>query len=108
MASFASSPSSFIAGTKAKAAEINAKISNLYSAVASGTHDQYINGLHFNRTSNGTVGVTAGSCYFNAYHTIDSGTTYSLKSSTSRMAILGVLTVHGTLDITSGAVALVL
>lgn len=108
MGTFASSPAQFVAGTKAKSAEINAKFTDHYNALRGGTYDLYINGLHNNRTSNGDVDVTGGSCYFNGYFAVDSNVTYKLKTSTSRMVTFGELIVYGTVDITSGAELLVI
>ena len=108
MGTWASSPSSFVAATKAKASEVNAKFTNIYAALASGTHDHYINASINNRLSNGSVDVTSSACYFNGFFTIDTGATYKLKTSSSRMVTFGALTVDGTLDLTSGAISLVL
>ena len=108
MGTFASSPAQFVAGTKAKAAEVNSKFTDHYNALVGGTYALFINGIMNNRTSNGSVDVTAGSCYFNGFFTVDSNATYALKAASSRMVCLGALTVHGTLDITADAEALII
>lgn len=109
MGTFLSSPSQFVSDTKAKASEVNAKFTNIYNALTGGTHDYYANGIVNNRLSNGSVDVTAGSCYFNGYHAIDSTATYKLKDTTSRMVIFGDLEIKagGTLDMTSGSECLI-
>lgn len=107
MGLLASSPSQFVAATKAKASEVNAKFTNVYNALTGGTHDYYANGIINNRLSNGSVDVTSNACYFNGYFTIDSTATYKLKTSSSRMVCFGDLTVYGTLELTSGAEVLI-
>lgn len=107
MGTWASSPAQFVAGTKAKAAEVNAKHTDVYNALTGGTHDHYVNAIINNRLSNGSVDVTSSACYFNGYFTIDSTATYKLKSSSSRAVIFGELIVHGTLDMTSGSEVLI-
>lgn len=108
MGTWASSPSQFVPATKAKSAEVNAKFTDIYNALGGGTHDHYLNGIINNRLSNGSVDITSSACYFNAFFTIDSTTTYKLKTSSSRMVTFGALTVYGTLNLTAGAIALVL
>lgn len=103
------SPASFVAATKAKASEVNNKFTSIYNALTGGTHDPYVNAVINARTSNGSVGVTAGACYFSGYHIIDSNASYLLKDSTSRMVIFGDLTINagGTLELTSGSECLI-
>ena len=107
MGTWASSPSSFVANTKAKSSEVNAKFTDVYNALTGGTHDHYLNAIINNRLSNGSVDITSSACYFNGYFTIDSNATYNLKSSSSRAVFFGELIVHGTLDLTSGAEVLI-
>ena|SRR3990167_10107812 len=109
MGTWASSPSSFIATTKAKASEVNAKFTNLYNTLTDGQHDLNISGLITNRIDTGSVDVTSNACYIAGYLTIDSTTTYKLKTSSSRMVVFGALTINagGTLDMTSGSELLV-
>lgn len=110
MGTWASSPSQFVAATKAKSSEVNAKFTNLYNTLTDGQHDLNISGIINNRIDAGSVDITSNSCYFAGYLTIDSTTTYKLKSSSSRMVIFGALTVNvgGTLDLTSGSEVLIL
>lgn len=108
MGTILSVPASFVALTKARASEVNAKFTDIYNALAGASYDSVLNGIRNNRLSNGDVAITSGGCYINAFHAIDSTATYSLRDTTSRMVVFGALTVHGTLDITSGALALVL
>lgn len=107
MGTWASSPSAFVAATKAKAAEVNAKFTDNYNALAGGTHDHYVNAIINNRLNNGSVDVTSNACYFNGYMTIDTASTYKLKASSSRMVCFGELTINGTLELTSGAEVLI-
>lgn len=109
MASYLTAPSSFVAATKAKASEVNSKFTAIYNALVGGTNDININGIFNNRLSNGNVDITANACYFAAYPIIDSATTYSLRNSSSRMVVLGDLTVNagGTIDTTAGAEILI-
>mgnify|MGYP001567447584 CR=1 FL=1 len=109
MGLLASSPSQFVAATKAKSSEVNSKFTDVYNALAAGTHDHYVNAIINNRISNGSVDVTSNACYFNGYHTIDTTATYKLKTSSSRMVIFGALTINtgGILEMTSGSEALI-
>lgn len=110
MGTWASSPSSFVAATKAKSSEVNAKFTNLYNTLTDGQHDINISGLITNRIDQGSVDITSNACYIAGYLTIDSTTTYRLKTSSSRMVIFGDLTINsgGTLDLTSSSEVLVL
>lgn len=105
MGLLASQPSSFVANTKAKASEVNAKFSDVYSVLASATRDIYISTLRFPRLSVANVTMTGSDCFVYAYHQIDSATTYHLATSTARMVFIGELEIKsgGTLQIDSGA-----
>ena len=105
MGRYYSTPTSFVAATKARASEVNTNFTEVSNAFRAGTHDVYLNGLILNRLSNGNVSVTANGAYLGAYTTIDTNATYTLTDSTSRMAVLGMLTINagGFLILTSGA-----
>ncbi len=110
MGTWASSPSQFVAASKAKASEINAKFTNIYNVLTDGQHDLNISGIINNTIDTGSVDITSNSCYFAGYLTVDSTTTYKLKTDSSRMVIFGDLTINsgGTIDMTSGSELLVL
>lgn len=110
MGTWASSPSQFIAATKAKASEVNAKFTNIYNTLTDGQHDLNISGIINKTIDTGSVDITSSSCYFAGYLTVDSTTTYKLKTASSRMVIFGELLINpgGTVDSTSGSELLVL
>ena len=105
MGTLASIPSSFVANTRARSSEVNAKFSDVYNALAAGTYDHYINGLRYRRLSSSSITMTGSDCYLFAYHQIDSSTTYDLATSTARMIILDTLEIKsgGTLHIAPSA-----
>ncbi len=108
MGTLASSPSQFVAGTKAKAAEVNAKFTSIFNAIAGGDGDVYVNGVQGKRTASASVDITANASHFSVAHIVPTALTYRLMDSTSRMCALSSLTVQGTLSLTSGAEVLVL
>ena len=105
MGTLASQPASFVANTKAKSSEVNAKFSDVYNVLAAGTRDVYLQGLRFPRLSSTNTTITGAECRVYAYLQIDSATTYHLATSTARMVCLGDLEIKsgGTLQIDSGA-----
>src|SRR3990167_10375201 len=100
----------FVAGTKAKAVEMNTNFSDLVADIGGGTSDLYANSYINRRTSNGSVSIGANKSFMASYFTIDTTATYLLTDTTSRMAIFGDLNLASgaALYLTSGAEILVL
>jgi hypothetical protein len=97
----------FVANTKAKSAQVNTNFNDLVSDIGSGTSHLFANGYKNNTLSNGNATIGANQCFNAGFFTVDSNASYLLSSSSSRMSIGGELTIHGTVDLTSGATLLI-
>lgn len=110
MGSLLTSPASFVANTRARAAEVNAKFSAIATALRDGSNDIYVNGYRQSRLSTANVTLTGYDAFFGVFYTIGTNTTFDLATSTSRMVNVGDLEVStgATLHVASGAQVLVL
>jgi hypothetical protein len=110
MGTLLSIPASFVKSTRAKAAEVNAKFSDIYSALADGSRDHYINALRFKRLVSVNATVSDSDCHLLAAPIIGAGITYDVATSTGMLIALEscqILTT-GVISVGSGASFVVL
>lgn len=109
MGQLTTAPSTFVANTRARAAEVNAKFSAHNQALKGGVNDLYATGYRINRLSPDAVNttITGNDCFMCAFYTLETSTTFDLATSTARLACIGDFTIstNATLHIATNAVA---
>jgi len=112
MGILASSPSSFVAGTRARAADMNNMIATVTGdMIAGGMFDHWATGYRVERLSTATsTTITGNTSFMCSYFTIPTASTFDLATSTARLACLGDMDVptNSTFHIASGAEAKIL
>jgi len=89
MGTLHTTPSTFVANTRAKSAEVNAKFSSLHGALTDGTKDPYINMTRHARTISVDSTITGTDCWVMPYGILGSAVTLDLATSTARFVALG-------------------
>ena len=84
MGTLASITATFVANTKAKAAEVNGLMTEIFGTVNNGSREVYTNTYRNNRTSSSDMTWTGSDCAFFGYHSIATNGTYHLATSTAR------------------------
>lgn len=110
MANAPSITNTFTAGTKARASQVNTNFGDVQRDLSSGTAYHFTNLYLNHRISNSNLTIGNNQCLLAGYHTIDTTTTYTLATSTSRAVFFGHLNVNsgGVLQMTSGAETLII
>jgi hypothetical protein len=96
----------FTAGTRAKASEVNAKMTHIWACLRSAIYIPFTPG-YYNERRNGNHTVNTAACFMAGYYQVQYGATFSLATSTARAVFFGECEVEdtATLHIGSGAVA---
>lgn len=104
MSTAPSIPNTFTAGTRARAAEVNANFSQIFRIFTDEQHSLSVDGIKATRifanqtSTDSTVGVGDNQNLFVHSHEIASGTTYNVTT-TGKFIYAATLTVAGTLNL---------
>lgn len=107
MGALLTAPASFVANTRARASEVNAKMTTIAEAIRGGSNDVYTNGYRLSRVSNGNTTISGNDCVMLGFYEVGTDLTYDLATSTARLSCSTVMKVNtgATLHIATGAIA---
>lgn len=110
MGTLLSTPATYVANTRAKAAEMNAKLSDLNGVLTDGSRDVYINGLRQRRSLSVSQTLTGSECWTFGAPILAAGVTLDIATSTGVLVCLDTceLATTATVHIASGATWLII
>lgn len=91
MGILASAPASFVANTRARASEVNAKFTEVDNAIRSGSRDLYSTGFRNALNDGNNTTLTGSECFIAGFYEIPTNMTFDIATSTARAVFLGAL-----------------